>query len=201
MTRSATTAAPVWWLQGKTPSHVVLPPVASKAVVYLFEDSQSCLRVDGLAGGTAQLSPGEWLFAPLDALELQLQGIRDLNVHGVVLAVALSPNPASRHLFSKCEIPVVIGPGWRVRLLAGAVAGRSASCSGTWVKMFDVFIEPGATLADDAFAGARIDVLAGEMIVGGRVLTAGEHALLTPDETSLRSAYRSHALVTQGLMA
>lgn len=184
-------------LQGQAPPRVPLSAAAEHAVVYLFEDSQSCLNVDGLGGGRAHLSPGEWLCAPRAHAELQLQGIRDLTVHGVVLA--LGPSPVQRRLFSKCEIPVAIGPGWRVRILAGAACGKSAPCSGGHIAMFDVFLEPGAMLADAAFADANIEVIAGEISVGARQLAAGAVSILADAETTLQATQRAHVLLTRGL--
>lgn len=198
----AMATAPVWWLQGQAPSRVALPLPVRSAVVYLFEDSQSCLSVDGLIGGGAHLSPGEWLCSPVQAHgELALRGIRDLRAHGVILALEHAEAEGFRHLFSKSEMRVAIGPGWRVRLLAGSLAGHDGPCTGHTLRMFDVFIEPGALLQADEFAGMRLDVIAGELLVGGKILAPGAGMALGANETTLRTARRSHALLTYGLRA
>ncbi|GAB7126451.1 hypothetical protein JCM19000A_09580 [Silvimonas sp. JCM 19000] len=184
-------------LQGQAPQRLALAGAAGYAVVYLFEDSQSCLTVDGLGGGRAALAPGEWLCAPRAQAELQLQGIGNLHVHGIVLALESAPVP--RRLFSKCEIPVAIGPGWRVRILAGAACGKSAPCSAAPIAMFDVFLEAGAMLDDPAFAGCTVEVLQGGLAIGARQLASGSVSHLGAEHTALQATQRTHVLVTQGL--
>lgn len=179
----------------RAPATVPVPADAQALMVYIFENSSACLAINGLSGGVVHLLPGEWLCIPVTpGTLLQLTAGSDLKQHGLLHFVK-HPVELRQHQ-CKCEIPVNIGPGWRLRSL-GNPSGP---------HMLDVFMETGSVITmPDAHANvppmgsARIHVLGGELMCGGHLLRAGEQAMLPSGVAQILATTRCQYLLLQNV--
>lgn len=179
----------------RAPATVLVPTDAQTLLVYMFENSSACLAISGLPAGTEHLLPGEWLCIPVvPGTVLNLAAGGELKQHGFLHFTHRAV--ARRTHQCKCEIPVNIGPGWRLRSL-GAPDGP---------QMLDVFMETGSviTLPDadaqvPAMGSAEIHVLSGELMYGGHLLCAGQQAVLPAGVSQILATNRSQYLLLQNI--
>ncbi|MBM3115683.1 hypothetical protein [Jeongeupia naejangsanensis] len=158
------------------------PPCAIPSLIYLLEGSNGRLLLDH----DEALYPGGLYVGP-QALAPRIEA--GSTVRGIQIA---TPTTGAQRL-CKTQIPVVIAPGTRTRLLAGSI--NTCASPLPWPgALIDLRLDTGIGWTAPCDHATRIIVLSGELQADGTPMPAGDEYALAGAAT-LYASRRSHALV------
>ncbi|WP_432720372.1 hypothetical protein R0381_003244 [Jeongeupia wiesaeckerbachi] len=158
------------------------PPCAATSLIYLLEDSAGRLLLnDGEPLYPGGLYIGPQTLAPRTEPGSSIQGIQ------------ISTTATAVQRLCKTQIPVVIAPGSRTRLLAGQIDTCDSPLP--WPgALIDLRLDTGFPWTSPCKQTARVIVIAGELHCGDTPMPAGGEYALSASAT-LHAGQRSHALI------
>lgn len=139
------------WMSAPTfPPH---PHAGFSAVSYVFLDSESGIANRDSIGTVNLIQPGgmHWMVAGAGVVHEEVPAEPGKTVHSLQVFVQLSPEkrsaPPQALGLTPQQVPTVLRPGAKVRVVAGEFAGQGSSAEvPTAVDMLDISLEAGAEL-------------------------------------------------------
>ena len=184
------------------------PHSGISAITYVFEDSRSAHLNQDTMGNNLPIRPGSlhWMVAGSGVQHREYPEGPEGLVHGLQFFVDLPEKlkivpPYAVHLEGE-DVPEILRKGARIRVVAGEYDGvRSPAAVPQPFALYDVFLEPGATLdvplpaewggsvlcvsgSATVIAEAQFDHLASDQSIGVRAMAQGASITLSAAEAA-----------------
>lgn len=184
------------------------PHAGFSAVTYMLPESEGVFRNRDSFGDRSLIGPGalHWTQAGAGVVHEELPMTMGEDCWGfqifVDMAAADKQLPPSVFHVESQDVPELVGSGSLVRVLVGSLQGAHSTLTqlATTVEMFDVTLEPDATLELEFAAGHHAMVLAitGSGLVGDQPIDG--HEIVVLSEAGVGVTLRGHAQTLRALV-